>query len=89
MAHLLVAYDISAHGARQRVARILLEYGRRVQRSVFEIQAQPEDLREVRRQVGPLLSMQDAFDIYPIDLRNLASRIRWQRPPRNRSVILA
>ncbi|MDA7980896.1 MAG: CRISPR-associated endonuclease Cas2 [Pirellulales bacterium] len=89
MAQMIVAYDISAHGARQRVARVLLNFGRRVQRSVFEIQATPEDLREIRRQIGPLLSPHDAFDIYPVDMRNLASRIRWQKPPRNESVILA
>jgi CRISPR-associated endonuclease Cas2 len=37
MSQYVAAYDISHPGHRESVADILLSYGRRVQRSVFEI----------------------------------------------------
>jgi CRISPR-associated protein Cas2 len=84
-----VCYDISHDGQRQRVARILLDYGRRLQRSVFEVWLDPADLGELRRCVGPLLAPGDRFDIFPVDSRRPEARISWQRPPRSDGLILA
>jgi CRISPR-associated protein Cas2 len=81
MSHYVAAYDISHPGRRSRVARVLLAYGRRVQRSVYEIQLEPEDLPELQRLVGMHLRRADLFDLYPVDRRDPRRRVRWQRPP--------
>jgi len=81
MSYYVAAYDI-AHGRRRRhVARILSSYGRRLQRSVFEIDLEPEDLPDLRRRIGALLDPADEFDLIPIDRRQPERRLRWQRPP--------
>ena len=77
----VAAYDIARPTNRARVAEILLKYGRRVQRSVFEIEVEPEELDEFRFRVGLLLAASDAFDLFPIDRRFPKRRISWQRDP--------
>ncbi len=77
----VAAYDITRNSRRTRVAEILLEYGRRVQRSVFEIEVEPEELDELRFRVGVLLAKNDAFDLFPIDRRFPKRRLSWQRDP--------
>jgi CRISPR-associated endonuclease Cas2 len=81
MSRYAVCYDISHTGQRTKVARILLEYGRRLQYSVFEVWLDPEDLPELRRRIGPLLAKTDRFDIIPIDGRRPEHRYSWQRSP--------
>ena len=75
------AYDISRDSSREAVARILLRYGRRLQESVFEIEVEPEDLSDLRREVGPWLAASDLFDLVPVDTRRPESRISWHREP--------
>lgn len=77
----VAAYDIAEDFRRRRVARILKGYGLRVQRSVFEVWLAPEEVSEIKRRVGPLLSTRDEFDFFPIDERGSRVRISWQRPP--------
>jgi CRISPR-associated protein Cas2 len=77
----VAAYDVSRNGRRRRVAAILGRYGRRVQRSVFEIRVEPEELPHLRRRIGAVLGKHDAFDLFPVDLRDPRRRLRWQRPP--------
>jgi len=81
MSTYVAAYDIANTARRTRVAQILSQYGRRVQRSVFEVWLEPEELKVLRRRVGPLLDPKDEFDLFPVDLRNLSRRIKWQRSP--------
>ncbi len=76
----VAAYDISHDDHRDRVAQILARYGRRVQRSVFEVSIEPEELPEVKRLLGPWLGRDDAFDLYPVDRRSPGHRIRWGKP---------
>ena len=75
------AYDISHDDHRDRVAQILARYGRRVQRSVFEVSIEPEEPPEVKRLLGPWLGRDDAFDLYPVDRRSPGHRIQWGKPP--------
>lgn len=84
----IAAYDISSTGRRNQVARVLRHHGRRIQRSVFEIWLEPEDLPELRRTIGPLLARTDSFDLIPVDLRRPECRLRWQRPPNNREAVI-
>lgn len=82
MSRFTVCYDIAGNRRRRPVARILLRYGRRIQRSVFDLSLDPDDLRELRVLVGPLLAKTDRFDLFPLDTRRPEARISWQRSPR-------
>lgn len=86
----VAAYDIGHNGRRASVARVLLGYGERVQKSVFEVWLEPEELGDLRREVGVYLDQQDRFDLFPIDERGSRKRVSWQREPSLRDpVILA
>ncbi len=76
----LAAYDISDDRARVRVARILSRFGERVQFSVFELRIETAELEDLCESLGGNLAPHDEFDVYPIDERLKAGRIRWQRP---------
>lgn len=77
----VAAYDISDNHRRRRVSRLLCAFGLRVQRSVFEVWLDAEEVLELRRRVGGLLDKSDEFDIFPIDERGPRTRVSWQRPP--------
>lgn len=78
----VAAYDISNPSRRAAVARILQRYGKRAQWSVFEIHVSPEELPVFKRAVGRQLGQRDDFELFPIDMRCPARRIRWQRSPK-------
>lgn len=77
----MIAYDIGHDGHRRSVARIVLGYGVRIQRSVYEVWLTPKRVQALRRRVAPYLEVDDCFDIVPIDERGSRKRIRWQRKP--------
>jgi CRISPR-associated protein Cas2 len=77
----IAAYDVTHSSQRTKVARVLGEYGRRLQFSVFEIDVEPEELPMLRRRVGALLARTDRFDLVPIDLDDRRIRLAWQRVP--------
>jgi CRISPR-associated protein Cas2 len=77
MSRYISAYDISDNRQRSQVARVLERYGFRLQRSVFEVWLDPDELEDLRRQIGPLLSAQDQFEIIPIDGSINRHRWRW------------
>ncbi|MDQ7005488.1 MAG: CRISPR-associated endonuclease Cas2 [Ghiorsea sp.] len=53
--YFLVCFDISDHKARQRIGRVLLHHGHRVQHSVFEIAL--SNMGEVKRLKESLLAI--------------------------------
>ncbi len=77
----VATYDISEDWRRERVARVLSEYGERVQWSVFLVWIESEELPDVRRRLGSELSRQDRCDLFPVDERGSRTRWSWQRPP--------
>lgn len=77
----IAAYDVTDDARRVRLAKLLLRYGTRVQRSVFEVWVGTEDAANLRREVGALLGAGDAFDLVPLDTRPGRARVRWQRKP--------
>ena len=86
----IAAYDISHNGRRASVARVLLGYGDRVQKSVYEVWLEPDEVRDLHREVGVYLSVNDEFQLFPIDERGSRKRSAWQHAPNERSsVILA
>ena len=55
MSRYLAAYDISDDGQRTRVAVVLQRFGVRLQRSVYEVWLDPDEIAQLRRLVAPLL----------------------------------
>jgi CRISPR-associated protein Cas2 len=80
MSQYLAAYDIAEDRRRARVSRLLANYGQRLQRSVFVIQLDHDDLPELRRELGGILAASDSFALVPVDERGFRTTITWQRP---------
>lgn len=59
MRRYIVSYDISSDRARRQVVRLLCRRGRRLQESVFELLAQPEQLSRLLRRIEPLIASTD------------------------------
>lgn len=57
--HYVMAYDIADDRRRNRVARFLEGWGRRVQKSVFECDLSSEELEEVCSRLKELLVIPD------------------------------
>ena len=86
----IASYDIADDHRRTRVARYLLRYGSRLQKSVFEVFLDPEELRDFHLELGGLLSARDEFALIPVDERGTRSTSSWQRDlARFDAVILA
>ena len=84
----VAAYDVSSDFARDNVARVLLDRGQRLQRSVFLIWMEPEEIAVLRGEVGVYLARQDRFDLIPVDEAPTRSRWSWQRPPESFSPVI-
>ncbi len=81
MSQYIAAYDISHSSSRNKVARILLGFGVRIQKSVYQLELDPADVPELQRTVGGHLSKEDRFDLVPIDLHPARLRLAWQTAP--------
>ena len=89
MSRYVASYDVSDDRRRDRVARVLSGYGERVQRSVFEIWLEPEEVPLLKREVGPLLARTDLFHLFPIDERGTRTTVAWQQSlPEREPVII-
>lgn len=63
----LFTYDISDDTRRARLAQTLLDYGDRVQKSVFEADLTQADLTRIFRRLKPLINeTADSLRIYPV-----------------------
>lgn len=80
MSRYLAVYDMTSDPHRTAVATVLLRYGDRLQKSVFELWLEPEELPMIRCQLGPLLDTGDLFELIPIDQSPNRSRWRWGEP---------
>jgi CRISPR-associated endonuclease Cas2 len=80
MSRYVAAYDISSDLHRTAVARVLLRFGERLQKSVFEVWLEPEEIAMLRCEVGPLLNDGDTLELIPIDQAPTRSRWRWGEP---------
>jgi CRISPR-associated protein Cas2 len=76
----VAAYDVSEDRRRNKVSKVLCQYGHRVQKSVFVVQVTPDELPDLRRQVGEHLGLDDQFDLFPVDERGSRRQWRWQEP---------
>ncbi len=62
----IIAYDITKDGKRVKLAKILLDYGDRVQDSVFEADIGPRDVTFIVKSSADLIDSSDSLRIYPI-----------------------
>ncbi len=66
MKYIVVSYDISDDGKRGRVARLLEDYGQRVQYSVFECRLEDRTLDEMLGKLKPFGEGSDSIRVYQI-----------------------
>lgn len=60
----ILSYDISNDTRRTRIAQFLLGYGNRVQKSVFEANLNPRELKEILSQAAKQIEPTDSFRAY-------------------------
>lgn len=80
MSLFIASYDISDNRRRRRVARVLSGFGSRIQKSVFQIHVDPDELEDLQFEVAIHLEASDEFALLPIDDRGTRTSISWQRP---------
>ena len=61
----VLAYDVSDDGRRNRLFRLLMGYGERVQKSVFEADLNRRELKEILTRVAKEIEASDSFRAYP------------------------
>jgi CRISPR-associated protein Cas2 len=62
----VISYDIEEDRKRTRLSNLLLDYGDRVQKSVFEAELTAEALEELLQKATGELGEEDNLRIYPI-----------------------
>ncbi|QLA19340.1 CRISPR-associated endonuclease Cas2 [Desulfolutivibrio sulfoxidireducens] len=78
--HLVAAYDISAPRRLTKVARIMKDYGERIQYSIFEMEISPDRFTQLVKRVSAVLDPDvDGVKYFEICERCLASAIRLGR----------
>jgi len=78
MSQYVATYDIGDDRQREKIARVLLRYGERLQKSVFIVELEPEDIRDLQFAIGRHLSADDEFDVIPVDASPHRVHLRWQ-----------
>ena len=87
----LVCFDITDDRIRDKVGKALLEYGDRVQKSVFEIVLRrPEELQGIRDRLRPLLEDGDDLRFYRLcaECRQVSTDIRGEPLAHKPAVVL-
>lgn len=59
-----VAYDVENDRRRYRLARLLKNFGARVQKSVFECNLEPKQFTELEQRIGKVVKEQDMVRCY-------------------------
>lgn len=67
----LICYDITDDRRRNRVVHLLKDYGRRVQKSVFEAKIDPVLLERMLSEVEPFIGEEDSLRIYQLSKRSI------------------
>ncbi len=65
-ARCLIAYDVADDRKRTRLAKLLLDYGDRVQKSVFEADLNAKEIQEILEKGAKYLQREDSLRIYPL-----------------------
>jgi CRISPR-associated protein Cas2 len=79
----VVCYDIPKDRRRNRVCKLLKNYGVRVQYSVFECLLRPRDLRQLKERLKPLIVPQeDDVRLYRLCENCLRKTVIWSTKER-------
>ncbi len=62
----IISYDISDNKRRGKIASLLLDWGERVQLSVFEAELKGRDIEELQQAIKKILVAEDSLRIYPV-----------------------
>ena len=65
LTHYIIAYDVTDDAHRTRLSKLLLDYGERVQKSVFEADLEAEDVKEILKRAANYLAQGDSLRFYP------------------------
>ncbi len=77
----IIAYDVAEDGKRAKLAHLLLDYGDRVQKSVFEADLNSSEVEEILERASKYLASEDSLRLYPL-CRSCRLAIRTRgRPP--------
>lgn len=60
----LIIYDISSERRLPKVARVLCEYGVRVQKSVFEFEGNGKEINRIRGRIREVIKEDEDFVVY-------------------------
>lgn len=65
--NMIVAYDIANVKRLSRVAKVMLDYGLRVQKSIFEVEVTPPVFRELKARVEKIIvAEEDGVKYFPL-----------------------
>jgi len=62
----VIAYDVESDANRTRLAGLLLDYGDRVQKSVYEADLSREDVKEILKKAANYIDVGDSLRMYPL-----------------------
>lgn len=62
----VLAYDVVEDSKRTRLANLLLDYGDRVQKSVFEADLTHAEVQEILIRASNILADEDSLRLYPL-----------------------
>ena len=62
----VIAYDVTKNKQRTQLSDLLLGYGERVQKSVFEADLKKEDVQEILQRASKLIEPGDSVRLYPM-----------------------
>ena len=72
--YLLVFYDISDAKRLRQVAKTLLNYGTRIQNSVFEMKIKQKEVNKLQKQLEKIIKGKDRVHYYPLCNKDLKKR---------------
>ena len=61
----VIAYDVAQDKQRTRLSELLMGYGERVQKSVFEADLKKGEVQEILRRAANLIAAGDSLRLYP------------------------
>lgn len=65
--NMVVAYDIANPRRLQRIAKVMKDYGLRVQKSIFEVEVTPYQFAEMRRRAeAEMVAEEDGVKFFPL-----------------------
>jgi len=77
----IIAYDITENHLRNKVSRILSGFGKRIQKSVFELDLRPEKLAYVMNMVAKCVADGDSLRCYPLCERCVETAQSYNKSP--------